>query len=159
MLTFLIVTKDEGVITSPARSTRVNATDGNAAGMFAGMLFVITSNTNEKKRIALEKEVIKYGGTVLSEGFGELFDTAAITFSPTGKTTPATRRKSDSSSTLVLSKKASEAGFACVLANTHVRTSKYLQALALGLPCLSTHWVESCLAEGKIIDWEVSCYR
>ncbi|OPB37293.1 hypothetical protein A0O28_0042050 [Trichoderma guizhouense] len=36
----------------------------------------------------------------------------------------------------------------------HSRKVKYMQALALGLPCLAYQWVMTCLNKGALIDWE-----
>ena len=157
MLISFVGTDTEGSVASPVRPTRGGSTRGTSNSLFTSMSFVITFNKNEMNKDPLEKEITRRGGTVLSAGFEEFFDAASIKIPPPGNSV-AKRRQSEASDTLVLVKKSLNTGFACVLANTHSRTPKYLQALALGLPCLSTQWVDKCIAEDKIVDWEVSHY-
>jgi len=45
-------------------------------------------------------------------------------------------------------------GFTAVIAPVHSRRAKFLQALALGLPCLANRWIDDCIKKGKILDWQ-----
>jgi len=40
-----------------------------------------------------------------------------------------------------------------LIADEHSRKAKYIEALALGLPCLSGRWVDACVAKGQIVGW------
>ncbi|KAK7743084.1 radiation sensitive protein rad9 [Diatrype stigma] len=46
-----------------------------------------------------------------------------------------------------------DTGFTALIADGHSRKVKYMQALALGLPCLAPKWITSCIAKGTVIDW------
>jgi hypothetical protein len=41
--------------------------------------------------------------------------------------------------------------FCAVIADGYSRKPKYLQALALGIPCLATRWVESCIQKVSLL--------
>ena len=99
--------------------------------MFAGMAFSVTfleaSKEKEKKQVG--SLISRYGGQLLDEGLQGLFEADTIT--------PAARRL----------------GFTAIIADRHSRKAKYMQALALGLPCLSYRWIIACVEKGLIIDW------
>lgn len=129
-------------------------------GIFAGMVFCISmaSNEYETERKATETTLRENGGTVLELGFEGLFKTADSSgSSPSSKR--ATPKKKQSKATeapandspFELDTAAASAGFAAVIADRHCRTAKYLQALALGLPCLSHYWVTHSLAAGGVL--------
>lgn len=44
--------------------------------------------------------------------------------------------------------------FAALLADRHSRKPKYMQALALGLPCLSGRWIEASTKRQKLVNWQ-----
>ncbi|TLS29487.1 hypothetical protein PpBr36_01516 [Pyricularia pennisetigena] len=99
----------------------------------------------------IEKKIQQAGGRVLNNGFDELFESQpvqnAIAESEEDETSPA-------DSDLRLTPTARSTGFTALIADSHHRKSKYMQALALGLPCLSARWVTTCIAKGKVVDWE-----
>jgi hypothetical protein len=116
------------------------------AGIFKNMAFSVSyvKRDNEKERVlGLIKQ---HGGRVLETGFDELFDMTASETSLAAD--------DDASNSLVLTPEAREISFACLIADEHSRKAKFMQALALGLPCVSGLWIEHCVAKGRILDWD-----
>ena len=119
---------------SPSRQPEV--TDG----LFVGMVFAVSYSESSGNRPTnpqkanVTREIIARGGSIVTEGFEELFD-------------------SDSSTNLRLCANVRGYGFTCLIADRHSRKAKYMQALALGLPCLSGYWVEHCVRAGELLDW------
>lgn len=121
----------------------------NERCLFQGMAFAISvqsEQTKQQSRVKLETRITNAGGFVLQDGFQELFQP-----SPIITTAEATV---DAESELVLSQRGGDCGFTALIADGHSRKAKYMQALALGLPCLATEWVKACLNKGAIIDWQ-----
>ena len=110
------------------------------SGLFGNMVFGITNIPDQKHRSFLVKSIFANGGTVLESqhGFRELFvlDTSS---------TP---------SEFALTPNAQGKGFTALLADRHCRNAKYIQALALGIPCLSPRWVQDCLTSNELLAWE-----
>ncbi|ETN44489.1 uncharacterized protein HMPREF1541_10159 [Cyphellophora europaea CBS 101466] len=103
------------------------------SGMFKGMIFAISYEDADRRKY-LETRIGGNGGLVVSDSFSDLFveDQGPITLKP----------------------KYAASGFTALLADKHSRKPKYLQALALGLPCLSGQWVEACISKGEVINWQ-----
>lgn len=116
--------------------------------LFEGMAFALSflSATQEQQRSKLEARILQAGGMILKDGFQELFDQPAVT-----STAASAVEETDP---LKLTKTAVQCGFTALIADGHSRTAKYMQALALGLPCLAPRWVTSCLDKGDILKWE-----
>ncbi|OJJ48461.1 hypothetical protein ASPZODRAFT_61825 [Penicilliopsis zonata CBS 506.65] len=135
-------------------STRLSRSINFFGGLFAGMVFAVSFVENEDAKDRVTKLIRENGGQILREGFNELFEMpaslplAAPTRSPTSgdKKTPSSFR---------LTRGAETVGFACLIADKHSRREKYMQALALNLPCLAGRWVEDCVAQNRIVDWEM----
>jgi len=104
------------------------------------------SATQEQQRSKLEARILQAGGMILKDGFQELFDQPAVTSTATSAV--------EETDPLKLTKTAVQCGFTALIADGHSRTAKYMQALALGLPCLAPRWVTSCLDKGDILKWE-----
>lgn len=100
-------------------------------GSFANMCFAI-SYDNATRKNELTSLITSNGGLVLNSGFHELFGPDAMTL----KSLYATL------------------GFTALLADKHSRKEKYLQALSLGLPCLSGKWLEACIANDSLVNWQ-----
>ncbi|KAM0456375.1 hypothetical protein ACHAPV_007318 [Trichoderma viride] len=118
--------------------------------LFEGMVFAISMSLdkkNEKTRASIEAKIKQAGGLILESGFEELFEPSTVmnTYN-----VPST----DDGEPLGLSSSYSNYGFTALIADTHSRKVKYMQALALGLPCLAYQWVVTCLNKGVLIDWE-----
>lgn len=118
--------------------------------LFEGMAFAISMSPdkkNEKTRTSIEAKIKQAGGLILESGFEELFEPSTVmnTYN-----VPST----DDGEPLSLSSSYLNYGFTALIADTHSRKVKYMQALALGLPCLAYQWVVACLNKGVLIDWE-----
>ncbi len=117
------------------------------------MVFSVTYSANREE---VKQHVLglikKNGGRVLEKGFDELFDMNSLQTGSVSRNNEASSF-SDASS-LTLTAAARGLGFACVIADEHSRRVKYMQALALGLPCISGRWIEHCVARKEILDWE-----
>jgi hypothetical protein len=90
------------------------------------------------------KLITANGGQILKNGFEELFHAQDLTCNDTISAADALQTVAG----------ARNLGFVCLIANTHSRKAKYMQALALGLPCLAARWVEDCVRRVKVLDWE-----
>ncbi|KAK7967171.1 uncharacterized protein PG986_001448 [Apiospora aurea] len=133
------------------------------SGIFSGMIFVTTigSSDNDKKkkteaqkREEAEKEekkekvealIRKGGGHIMNAGFHDLFeDQSSVVPEASSRI---------SGSCLSLTQEAANAGFTALITDNCSRKAKYMQALALGLPCLSWNWISACNAKGSLVDW------
>ena len=123
-------------------------------GLFAGMVFAISYRGKEEVKSRATKMIVRNGGRILQDGFHELFDFPSIV-------PPATPGKSNAGDTVAnpehqfqLTPSAENIGFAALIADGHSRRAKYMQALALNIPCLSGRWIEDCVRRNQILDWE-----
>lgn len=134
----------------PATIQAVSRSDSE---LFAGMNFAISisrqgkGDREEETRKDLEAKIADAGGVILQDGFNALFGASSI-MSTAG---PDPQRGPDQ---LKLLDAASDTGFTALLADGHSRRAKYMQALALGLPCLAYQWVDRCIKKGAIVDWQ-----
>ncbi|KAK9426606.1 hypothetical protein SUNI508_00133 [Seiridium unicorne] len=107
----------------------------SSAGIFHGMTFA-TSFQAEGDKKSVEKMIVSAGGTIISRGFDELVEVPPLE----SNKKPGLRSGQNT-------------GFAALITDTHSRKPKYMQALALGLPCLSWKWISSCVRGNAIVDW------
>ncbi|KAH7042664.1 hypothetical protein B0J12DRAFT_673660 [Macrophomina phaseolina] len=154
---------------------RPTAADPAAAtsGLFSGMAFALTFHGPEEERKSISRLILENGGRILDPGFDILFssngpDVASPMRTPLDankapKSTPAEKKKSaalaatttmsSASTALMLSAQASTLGFVALISDKHSRRAKYIQALALGLPCLSYHWLIDSLSSHSLRPW------
>ncbi|WKT40884.1 BRCT domain [Fusarium oxysporum f. sp. vasinfectum] len=116
--------------------------------LFEGMVFAISFSDQFKaqERKKLATKITQSGGIILAEGFQDMFEHSSIM--------NATDPVMDEQDSLQLTKLISESGFTALIADKHSRKVKYMQALALGLPCLAPQWITTCVNKGVIVDWE-----
>ena len=123
------------------------------SNIFNNMAFAVSYVGKETEKSNAIKLILEHGGRVLIEGFEELFlfdGTETEENEQAGKkATSGTARPS-----LKLTPKAERLGFVCLIADRHSRRAKYMQALALGLPCLAGRWIEDCVKAGSVLGWE-----
>ncbi|OBS21345.1 hypothetical protein FPOA_07683 [Fusarium poae] len=116
--------------------------------LFDGMVFALSFSTQFKaqERKKIESKITQSGGAILTDGFQDMFEHSSImsTMNPV----------MDEEEALRLTKTSCESGFTALIADNHSRKVKYMQALALGLPCLAPQWITACLNKGAIVDWE-----
>lgn len=128
----------------PTMSTSIQT-----AGLFDSMVFAITNISSDDKRARIKQLIHEHNGQVIESGFDELFEIPKLTVT-SGKSSPT---KSHNTS-FQLTSKAGTMGFTCLLADKHCRSAKYIQALALGIPCLSSRWIQDCATKQRILAWE-----
>ncbi|KFG86286.1 putative DNA damage repair protein (Rad9) [Metarhizium anisopliae] len=137
---------DRSTHSKSVRSFRTSLTStSRTRRLFDGMVFALSFSGSQAQRTKLETKISQAGGMILHEGFQELFEQWTVAH--------ASSIQEDGSPPLRLTKAGLEHGFAAVIADSHSRKAKYMQALALGLPCLAPQWATACLKRGEIIDW------
>ncbi len=114
------------------------------SGIFSNMAFAI-SYAEDVRKTSLAKAISANAGTLLSEDFHEMFEQQSSPASSSRRTAPV--------ESLTLNNRFSNLGFVALLADRHSRKPKYMQALALNLPCLSGKWIEACVAAKMALDW------
>ncbi|TQS37538.1 hypothetical protein Golomagni_01988 [Golovinomyces magnicellulatus] len=111
------------------------------SGLFSKMAFAVSFVKNDKEKNHVIQLISENGGLLLEHGFDQLFEP----YSQTNSTFP--------NETLSLSTLGKSLNFAGVIADEYSRKTKYVQALALDLPCLSGRWIQACVTKKKILDW------
>lgn len=136
----------QSVVPASASRRRPSATSGNAPDLFSDMAFVITMHpagksdgAKEKDKNQLSRDIAQHGGTV--------YDSWDSLYAVQGKDNISGRKD--------IRWIAPRRGVTTVLllADQPTQTAKYLMALALGVPCVSSTWVKDCLAGVSL--WEI----
>ena len=115
--------------TAPMVTVPTSQAIRSTGGLFEDMVFAI-SYDKDKRRHALSKLIHKNGGIIM-DSFWDLFERDTVQLKP----------------------QFNNLKFTALLTNQHTRKEKYLQALTLGLPCLSGTWIEASLDANKPADW------
>lgn len=134
--------KSSGLV--QARSTAIGNNSGG--GIFKNMAFAITNIDRADENERIKNHITSHGGHLLSTGLAELFHIPALP-----RTTSPADHNTDTS--FHLTPVAKDVGFTCLVADKHCRTAKFIQALSLGIPCLSTRWVSNCVAKQRVLPW------
>jgi DNA repair protein RAD9 len=124
------------------------------------MAFAISYKGNTAQdisdRSAVTRLIKSHGGRLL-DGFNDLFTdgpTSILTTPSTASKLPLLSKpliKHKHIGELALAPGAQDLGFVAFIGDHYTRKSKFVQALALGLPCLSGRWVTTCVARGRIV--------
>lgn len=120
---------------TPSSRSRNSAKDPSVQpairqGIFSNMVFAVSTAVEEAHPETAEI-VRNHGGIILKSNFQELV-TEDMELRPNFQ----------------------HLKFAALLAERHLKSEKYLQALALGLPCLSWRWVEASVKRGRPAHWQ-----
>ncbi|KAI9775087.1 MAG: hypothetical protein M1835_005939 [Candelina submexicana] len=135
---------------APPRASAVPIpTSMKGSGLFNCMAFAVTYLGEDVKKDRVIRQITQQGGRILLDGFEELFNLDSLQ-----PITPSKAYREGKHQPLSLTYEAETLGFVCLIADKHSRRAKYIQALALGLPCLSGRWIADCVAKGRILDWE-----
>ncbi|KAF3479772.1 BRCT domain-containing protein [Arthroderma uncinatum] len=119
-------------------------------GIFSGMAFALSYSGNEKRGKDVESMLSDNGGVILKDGFDQLFEHSSWALAlPT-----STAEQVKTEGPLTLTPRAKEMGFTCLITDQYSRRAKYMQALALNLPCLAGQWVYECIEKQKVVEWE-----
>ncbi|TGJ85764.1 hypothetical protein E0Z10_g2965 [Xylaria hypoxylon] len=150
-----IISEDSRTVTrKPPRKSTTLREFQTRCGIFEGMVFAISFQDRQHNhrykdkslsKSSLEDMIRQEGGKILDDGFNTLFEFDTLSTSVKAPSTPVL-----SSSLNLLD---SEVGFAALIADGHSRKVKYMQALALGIPCLAPKWVTACVSRNEIVDW------
>ncbi|RMD40943.1 hypothetical protein DV735_g4217, partial [Chaetothyriales sp. CBS 134920] len=100
-------------------------------GLFTAMVFAISYDDSVMKN-NIATAIQENGGTIVRGSFTELLQSDTIAPKPEYQTT----------------------GFTALLADGFSRKEKYMQALALGLPCLSGRWILDSVEGNRMMDWQ-----
>ncbi|KAF3920304.1 hypothetical protein AA313_de0209771 [Arthrobotrys entomopaga] len=108
--------------------------------IFSGMRFTISlpADKDGKEKTSITNMLERAGAYILEHGFEGIFESVS---------------ESDTTE-LVPRQGAGEIGFTAVISDRASTTPKYLQALALGLPCLAVKWVVDSVATGMPLPWQ-----
>ena len=124
------------------------------SSIFNKMAFAITyPGDKDSYRNRVSRLILSNGGSILSEGFDELFESTVNT-PTTSLESPSSRSPANASPKLILTSGAKKLGFTALIADAHCRKAKYMQALALNIPCLSGRWIVDCIAQERLLPWE-----
>ncbi|KAH4033763.1 hypothetical protein HBI29_197960 [Parastagonospora nodorum] len=123
----------------------------SGSGVFSNMAFMLTSTAMDVDKEELSRVIKSNGGMVLGQGFHELFDYE----SADAPTSSQSRRQSasvvDGAEGLVLKPSYRDLGFVALISDSHSRSTKYIQALALNVPCLHLRWVQDSLNASRAV--------
>ncbi|KAK2748978.1 hypothetical protein FQN57_007261 [Myotisia sp. PD_48] len=139
---------DQSVVCRSFRTPRTPAVGLEKDRLFSGMAFALSYTGNEKTRQEIETALSENGGWILREGFDELFE--PLPWLSLDSSKPEASKNEES---LILTGDAAHTGFTCLITDQHSRRPKYMQALALNLPCLAGQWVHDCIETQTIVDW------
>ncbi|TEY63315.1 hypothetical protein BOTCAL_0156g00230 [Botryotinia calthae] len=138
--------EDPLTLSTPPSKTSLNNKKPTDS-LFEGMAFAVSYvNAEKDKQVAIHL-IKQHGGRILDDGFENLFTPmTAPSKSRTGLSETAEAELEIASSEIKI-------GFVALIADEHSRKAKYMQALALGLPCISGRWISHCVDKCTIIDW------
>lgn len=131
-------------------STTSAAPSRTSSALFKDVVFAVSQIEQEDRRKQTIDHIVSNGGHLVDDGFDELFTIPG--FEPTS---PSSKRSPNPiTPAFRLTPQAESLGFTCLIADRHGRKTKYIQALALGIPCLATRWVHDCVAKQRLLPWE-----
>ena len=134
------------------RAGSVASSSRSGSGTFSNMAFVLTSTGDGMDKDAIARAIKTNGGRVLERGFHELFDTESFELSAS-----QSRRTSNTAiegaGILTLKEDFKRLGFVALITDSHSRSTKYLQALALNVPCLHLRWVNDSLSASHALSF------
>jgi len=133
----------------PPPSRTLSLVSEAQSGLFANMAFVISYKDDKHSRDQVTKLILNNGGLILCHGLDELFEPSSpLVHSPSES--PFTSINTTTHQ-LTLSPSAGKLGFTVLIADAFSRKEKYLQALALNIPCLSGRWVMDAIARSRLL--------
>jgi len=120
------------------------------SSLFDNMAFAVTYSSNRDNEKSLIARLIQeHGGRILADGYDELF-----IFSASTTASPSTSPSAANDPVFSLTTTAAELGFTALIADTHSRRAKYIQALALNIPCLSGKWILDSCRQRTVLPWD-----
>ena len=116
------------------------------AGLFDNMAFAITNVNHTEDHARVTQEILSNGGRILQVGFDALFRIPNLDIASPSKTSLNESKFEPTETSAAL-------GFTCLIADEHCRRAKYIEALALGIPCLAPRWIHDCITKRQILPW------
>ena len=113
-------------------------------GIFKYMSFA-TTNLSDVNKEKTKNLILSHGGVFLTDGFSSLFNSPNIG----GKMDS----NAQDSEFYLLPPAIAGRGFTALIVDDYCRSAKYMQALALGIPCLATRWIVNCVAKNRVLPW------
>lgn len=134
-------------ITAPLPTQKASFQTDSKPGIFSNMAFAISlgTQTPDDAKRTLTRLIQTNGGSLIPDNFDTLF-----TSTPTSTSTPAGPQSTD----LTLLPTAAKLGFIALLADHHSRREKYMQALSLAIPCLSSRWIHDSVSKSQTQPWD-----
>ena len=148
-------TKAVGVV--PSRP--ISSLQATRSPIFRDIVFAITNVSSEEARKITRVGIQSHGGTIIESRFDDLFHVPQpylLKAEGLKKDVLKSEKEPEPASeshSLKLRPEATNIRFACVVADRHCRMPKYIQALALGVPCLSRRWISDSVAEQQLLPW------
>lgn len=133
---------------SIVRAASVASSVRAGGSSFVNMAFAITLTNEHANKDAITKEITSNGGQVLDAGFHELFDIDAADGPVSSEGTFKVISGLDG---LLLKREYRDLGFVALISDSHCRTTKYVQALALNIPCLHIRWIHDSTAASRAL--------
>ncbi|KAH7413623.1 hypothetical protein DE146DRAFT_682756 [Phaeosphaeria sp. MPI-PUGE-AT-0046c] len=137
----------KGATARAASVTSSSTRSGN--GVFANMAFVLTSTGTNVDKDEISRSIKTNGGLVLEHGFHELFDHESSGAVPSSQSGRRSESGLEGSTSLTLKPTYKDLGFVALISDSHSRSTKYIQALALNVPCLHLRWVQDSLQASR----------
>jgi hypothetical protein len=109
------------------------------------MAFVLTSTAMDVDKEEIARSIKLNGGLVLEQGFHELFDHESAGMPSSSQSRRRSESVAEGSVGLTLKPMYKDLGFVALISDSHSRSTKYIQALALNVPCLHLRWVQDSL--------------
>lgn len=134
---------------SKVRTPSVASSTRSSNNVFFNMAFAITSTNDMVNKHGLGKLISSNGGLLVDEGFHELFDTDS--YGVPASATGAAKAPSSSMHGLQLKSENSDLQFVALIAQSHSRSPKFIQALSLNIPCLHLKWVHDSISAGRAL--------
>ncbi|KAH0000173.1 hypothetical protein KCU78_g15511, partial [Aureobasidium melanogenum] len=116
------------------------------------MAFAVSYSADSPEKNRVLELIQAHGGLILEKGFDELFSVKDLEDAPEDMCAVSSSATNDTDA-LVLSARAQTLGFVALIADKHSRRAKYVQALALSLPCLSGRWILDSIASATPLPW------
>jgi hypothetical protein len=109
------------------------------------MAFVLTSTAADVDKEIVARQIKSNGGQVLEQGFHELFENEPVEAPTLSQSCRRSASTIEGSVGLVLKQAYKDLGFVALISDSHSRSTKYIQALALNVPCLHLRWIHDSL--------------
>jgi hypothetical protein len=147
----------EQSISTVSSMSRFSAVKPVSGRIFANMAFAISMSSDmDRKRKEVTQTIARNDGQLLEDGFEPLFTLTNISLRPsTAVSDPnfETYVVEAVRNSMQLSASYKDTGFTALLADSHARRPKHMQALALNIPILHYRWIEDSIKADKAMPW------